>query len=67
MGMNLVDPFVCTCPGCGKPVTTYWMKDNTGCVRGDYDLIADTAWHKPCWGKAVANYNPETKVQEPSK
>ncbi len=54
-----VDAVVVPCPGCGKPVTTYWMQDNTGCLPGDYDLIADTAWHKPCWDKQVADYNPE--------
>lgn len=55
------EPFVSRCPGCGKDVTTYWMKDNTGCVsRPEYVLIAASAYHSECWDKAVENYEPLT-------
>ena len=51
----LTEPLITECPGCGEGVTTYWMKDNTGCVRGDYALVGDEAWHKTCWDKTMAD------------
>jgi len=57
---DLTKPAVSTCPGCGLRVTSYWMKDNTGCVsRPEYILVAHWVYHSPCWDKQVANYNPE--------
>jgi hypothetical protein len=36
-----LDAVVTTCPKCGKPVTSYWHKDNSGCEsRPEYGLIA---------------------------
>ena len=57
---HIVEPLVTKCPGCGEPVTSYWMKNNTGCIsRPEYTLIADWIYHSPCWDEQVKNYNPE--------
>ena len=64
--VNDIELLETICPGCGKPVVTQWAPSGGGCLPGEYDLIADTAWHKPCWDKAVETYNPAPASASPS-
>jgi len=42
------------CPECGRTVETLWMKDGGGCLSTpDYVLIADWAFHSPCYDKML--------------
>jgi len=54
------EPVVSKCPGCGKDVTTYWMKNNTGCLSKpeEYVLVADWAFHPKCFDEMVEKHNP---------
>jgi hypothetical protein len=48
------EPVVSVCPFCRQNVTTYWMKNNSGCLsRPEYTLVADWAFHSACWDKFV--------------
>ena len=50
-----IESFVTKCEGCGEDVTSYWMKDNTGCVsRPEYVLVADWIFHSECWDKVLS-------------
>ena len=48
------EPVVSTCCRCGKPVTSHWMKDGTGCVsKPEYVLVADWVMHADCYDEMV--------------
>lgn len=57
-----LDAVVTTCPKCGKPVTSYWHKDNSGCEsRPEYALIADAVFHAECLPYAQSDAEPPPK------
>ena len=60
-----IEFFVTKCEGCGEDVTSYWMKDNTGCVsRPEYVLVADWIFHSECWDKVVKDYEEGSERNE---
>ena len=47
------------CGYCQVPIKTFWAAHGGGLLHGDFYLIADAIFHKPCWDKLMEGYDTD--------
>ena len=47
------------CAYCHVPVRTLWATKGGGLLHGDYDLVADSIFHKQCWEEVMKGYKQD--------
>jgi len=52
----LDEQLIVPCAGCGIKILSWWAPNGGGLLRGEYEVIADSLWHKKCWDAQCSRY-----------